>query len=119
MVATRGSSRPTNQWALLEALLEGNTSRARLLLSQEPSRAQVEGPSGFSPLHAAALTDSHRVVNELVGLSGIAPDQQVAALDGPAAFALRQFLREHSKLPSSKLCAVFRGGPGLPAQHAQ
>lgn len=114
MVATRGSSRPTDQWALLEALLEGNTSRARLLLSQEPSRAQVsmEGPSGFTALHAAALTDSFRVVNELVGLSGIAPDQQVAALDGPAAFALRQFLREHSKLPSSKLCAVFRGGPG-------
>ena len=84
-----------------------HTSRARLLLSQDRERAQVEGPSGFTSLHAAALTDSHRVVNELVALSGVAPDQQVAALDGPAAIALRQFLREHSKLPSSKLCAVF------------
>lgn len=105
---TRSAQNPSSSFALLDALLAGNSSRAKLLLAQDPQRGQLAGPSGFGTLHAAALTDSHRLVAPLVA-AGVDVDQQIGTLDGPAAFALRQFLRDHSKLPASKLCAVFRG----------
>ena len=117
MVATRTSHGPVSQWSLLDAVLASQPSRARILLEKDPWLAKVTGPSNFSCLHAAACTDSYKLVPALLaaGASRSAPlpplsvDAPIAALDAGAAFALRQFLREHSKLPSSKLCAVFRG----------
>lgn len=41
--------------------------------------------------------------------AGAAPNEQIAHLDGAGALSLRRFLVDHSRLPSSKLCAVFRG----------
>ena len=119
---TRASQRPHTQHELLEALLAGNSGQAkRLLLSageeQDAQSAQglagvlACGPSGFSVLHAAALTDCHRMVAPLVA-AGVPVDGAIEALDGAAAFALRKWLQAHSKLPASKLCAVFRGELG-------
>lgn len=111
MVLTRSAHGPSSTFSLLDSLLSGHSSRAKLLLAQDPQRAQVGGPSNFGSLHAAALSDCHRLVAPLVA-AGLDIDQQIDTLDGHAAFALRQFLREHCKLPSSKLCAVFRGAWG-------
>ncbi|KAI3430817.1 hypothetical protein D9Q98_009228 [Chlorella vulgaris] len=122
MVQTRSARAPEvpSSFGLIRALLAGNTSRARQLLHQ----ALVSGPSGFSCLHAAALSDCHRLIAPLVAArlqaneanaeapipaAMAGPDQQIGPLDGAAASALRTFLREHSKLPSAKICAVFRG----------
>lgn len=109
MVLTRSAHGPCTAYSLLDSLLAGHSSRASLLLEQDPQeRAQVVGPSNFGALHAAALSDCHRFVAPLVA-AGLDINQQIDTMDGQAAFALRQFLREHCKLPSSKLCAVFRG----------
>lgn len=109
MVATRSAGQSVGEHALLDALLSVNTSRARVLLAAHPGLALEQGPSGFGCLHAAALVDAHRLVAPLAA-AGLSPDQQIEPLNGPAAFSLRSFLRDHSKLPASKLCAVFRGG---------
>lgn len=127
MVQTRASQRPHSADELLEALLAGNSGVAKRLLGLQlaaaPHRASTDdgasddahatpqlptGPSGFSVLHAAALTECHRMVPVLVE-AGVPVDGAIEALDGGAAFALRKWLQEHSRLPSSKLCAVFRG----------
>jgi len=111
MVATRSARQDlASPFALLDSLLAGNTGKSKVLLDRDASLARQFGPSGFSCLHAAALTDGWRLIPALLA-AGLSQDQQIAALDGPAAFELRQFLTSHSKLPSSKLCAVFRGAP--------
>lgn len=154
MVLTRAQGRlEYTQYALLNELLAGNTARARLLLEQGEAAALHVGPSNFTTLHAAALSDSHRwatacrrrrryspvlrcvpaqpmstpsclthlpscaapfptrLVAPLVA-AGAAPNEQIAHLDGAGALSLRRFLVDHSRLPSSKLCAVFRGARG-------
>ncbi|PRW21035.1 flagellar associated isoform A [Chlorella sorokiniana] len=109
MVLTRAQGRQEySEFALLDALLEAGSARATFLLEQGEAAALVCGPSNFTPLHAAALTDCHRLIAPLVE-AGAAPNEQIAHLDGAGALSLRRFLVDHSRLPSSKLCAVFRG----------
>lgn len=108
MVRTRASQQPAGEQGLLVALLSGNGALGKRLLRDHPSVAAQCGPSGFTALHAAALTDQHRLVPDLVA-AGVSPSTQIEALDGPAAYALRKWMQELSRLPSNKLCAVFRG----------
>lgn len=97
-------------FAVSRPRLLGIKAATALPSMQDPTRALAGGPSGFTCLHAATLVDASRLVAPLVA-AGLSPDVQIEALDGPAAFGLRHFLRDRSqgRLPSSRLCAVFRG----------
>lgn len=76
MVLTRAQGRlEYSEFALLDALLEACTARAKFLLEQGEAAALVSGPSNFTPLHAAALTDCHRC-----GLPSLPPPPARATL---------------------------------------